>query len=657
MERGFDTLDRKWCLYRKRPGSGPMDAPAPSAVGPTTVPNGTPGTSRPSPFSRDGTARGDDRSVDRRKAYQLALERVVAEHAPPGFLLSESGDVVHIFGNAGDLLPMSRGPFSSRVTELVLPELRAALFAALQIARGPGFDGFARRVPVPVDGRLVTHEIALERIDVGGDAPAFLLLTITAQDGGARELASGRTGGDRAARTTEERAEERANERANERQDDRADAAVLLQRVRDLEHDLTASEDSLQRTIEELEATNEELQSTNEELTASNEELQSTNEELHSVNEELYTVSAEHQHRIEELSELTGDIERLLSSSEIGTVFLDEDLRLRRCNDRAEMLFGLGPRDVGARSGAPRRAPRPRSWRCSTGRSGRASRSSGISNSGGAATSFVSCPTSTTAASSRRRADDQRGHHRAEPRRGVSSGGSTASTAPSSRTRRASSCAGVPGTGGIVYCNDVYADFFDATPDALVDRSIETLIPEPEREGFFAEIETITPGESRFLAVVREEEDGGATYTVGFTRAIADETGRTVEYQSTGQDLSDEYAYRRALERLVETTKGCGARSRRAPAPHPDARSRLPRSLERVRQPHRRSGLPRRRRRRRRGRTLLAGRRPAARGNRLRELCPTAAACSRSITSPGAASPIIPAAARPASSPSSARTS
>ena len=554
MERGFDTLDRKWCLYRKRPGSGPMDAPAPSAVGPTTVPNGTPGTSRPSPFSRDGTARGDDRSVDRRKAYQLALERVVAEHAPPGFLLSESGDVVHIFGDAGDLLPMSRGPFSSRVTELVLPELRAALFAALQIARGPGFDGFARRVPVPVDGRLVTHEIALERIDVGGDAPAFLLLTITAQDGGARELASGRTGGDRAARTTEERAEERANERANERQDDRADAAVLLQRVRDLEHDLTASEDSLQRTIEELEATNEELQSTNEELTASNEELQSTNEELHSVNEELYTVSAEHQHRIEELSELTGDIERLLSSSEIGTVFLDEDLRLRRCNDRAEMLFGLGPRDVGREI-----------RRAATGPSAEVlallDRAIGTREPlerdlelggrrhllrlvpylddggelGGVLMTSVDITELTEARSELRRIDR-------EYRTIVED---TSSFIVRWRA----------GDGGIVYCNDVYADFFDATPDALVDRSIETLIPEPEREGFFAEIETITPGESRFLAVVREEEDGGATYTVGFTRAIADETGRTVEYQSTGQDLSDEYAYRRALERLVETTK------------------------------------------------------------------------------------------------------
>ena len=87
-------------------------------------------------------------------------------------------------------------------------------------------------------------------------------------------------------------------------------AGLLQDRIVELESDLRATEESLQTTIEELETSNEELQATNEELMASNEELQSTNEELHSVNEELYTVSAEHQRKIEELTEATKEVAR-----------------------------------------------------------------------------------------------------------------------------------------------------------------------------------------------------------------------------------------------------------------------------------------------------------------------------------------------------------
>jgi two-component system CheB/CheR fusion protein len=118
-------------------------------------------------------------------------------------------------------------------------------------------------------------------------------------------------------------------------------------RIAHLEQELQHTKENLQATIEELETANEELQSTNEELLASNEELQSTNEELHSVNEELYTVNAEHQRKITELSELTEDVENLLSSIEVGTIFLDEELRIRKFTPQAEAMASLMPSDIG----------------------------------------------------------------------------------------------------------------------------------------------------------------------------------------------------------------------------------------------------------------------------------------------------------------------
>jgi len=84
-----------------------------------------------------------------------------------------------------------------------------------------------------------------------------------------------------------------------------------------------------------------------EELTASNEELQSSNEELHSVNEELYSVNREYELKIHELTQLTQDMDNLLGSTSIGTIFLDGSLCLRKYTPSATEHFNLIAHDVG----------------------------------------------------------------------------------------------------------------------------------------------------------------------------------------------------------------------------------------------------------------------------------------------------------------------
>src|SRR5256885_4962399 len=116
-----------------------------------------------------------------------------------------------------------------------------------------------------------------------------------------------------------------------------------------LENELRATRERLQTTVEEMETNNEELQATNEELIASNEELQSTNEELNSVNEELYTVNGEYQAKIAELTELTADMNNLLEATEVHTLFLDRELRVRRFTPKVAETFNLMPQDIGRR--------------------------------------------------------------------------------------------------------------------------------------------------------------------------------------------------------------------------------------------------------------------------------------------------------------------
>jgi chemotaxis protein methyltransferase CheR/two-component system CheB/CheR fusion protein len=102
-----------------------------------------------------------------------------------------------------------------------------------------------------------------------------------------------------------------------------------------------------QSTQEELKSANEELQSTNEELQSTNEELTTSKEEMQSLNEELQTVNAELQTKVTDLSWVNNDMNNLLNSMEIATVFLDNALNIRRFTSHATQLFKLIAGDMG----------------------------------------------------------------------------------------------------------------------------------------------------------------------------------------------------------------------------------------------------------------------------------------------------------------------
>jgi two-component system CheB/CheR fusion protein len=125
-------------------------------------------------------------------------------------------------------------------------------------------------------------------------------------------------------------------------------------RVSELEVELQHTRENLQGTIEELETSNEELKSTNEELQSTNEELQSANEELEtsreemqSLNEELQTVNSELEERNRALSQANDDMQNLLNSTEIATVFLDGALSIKRFTTPARKVFSLIDTDIG----------------------------------------------------------------------------------------------------------------------------------------------------------------------------------------------------------------------------------------------------------------------------------------------------------------------
>jgi len=111
--------------------------------------------------------------------------------------------------------------------------------------------------------------------------------------------------------------------------------------------ELQTTREEMQSSQEELRSSNEEMQSTNEELQSTNEELTTSKEEMQSLNEELQTVNAELQVRVDELSRSNNDMKNLLNSTDIATLFLDKDLKVRRFTTQATKIIKLIPGDVG----------------------------------------------------------------------------------------------------------------------------------------------------------------------------------------------------------------------------------------------------------------------------------------------------------------------
>ena len=299
----FTPVDEVRRIFRKH-----RDAPAPS-----------PGTLNiPTPVLPD--AKKAKLTVGNKPDPRALLEvydSLLSKFMPPSLLIDEQGELIHIFEGADRFLRRPVGRMSSHVLDIVHSDLRATLAAAMRRARDEvgrvEFSGLTCRL----DDGDVEITLVLSRFQAPGSQ--FLLVHFDSP-------------------------------RVCDQIDVHVDVGDFShEEVAALERELQQTRDNLQDTIEQLQSTNHEFQSANEQLIASNEELQSANEELHSVNEELYTVNAEHQRKIGELTEMTDDMDNLLASTDVHTVFLDSDLRIRRFTPGIEENFNFLPQDVGRR--------------------------------------------------------------------------------------------------------------------------------------------------------------------------------------------------------------------------------------------------------------------------------------------------------------------
>ncbi len=247
-----------------------------------------------------------------------ALEQM----SPPSALVDENYNILHLSPSAGRFLLHSAGPVSNNLPSIVLPQLRLDLKLALGRAfmHEPSLT-YPAQVSLGGETRLVSLHVQAAP-PASGDVTRALVLFL---DTGAAPEASD---------LPEHEARPEESRRLHGELKAAQEALVLSQHAHDI-------------TVQDLRTANEELQSINEEYRSTAEELETSKEELQSINEELQTVNAELKIKLEGISTAHNDLQNITAATDIGTLFLDTDLRIRLFTPPITDLINITAHDAG----------------------------------------------------------------------------------------------------------------------------------------------------------------------------------------------------------------------------------------------------------------------------------------------------------------------
>jgi len=314
----FEPVDKRWKIFRRK--ESPLGSRALPEI-PTQPLTGDEGNSPAAAFAP---------TPSRQPPISDQVERLLlARLTPTSVVVSENGDIVYIHGRSGEYLEPTEGKPKSNILKMAREGLKIELASALRKCSAKEGEIVSDNVRLKINGNFAHIRLSVSKIVEPDSLSGLFLVTFLPIPPSNSESF-------------------REHESKLQRK------SVKRERLEQLEQELQYLKESHQTTLEELETSNEELKSTNEELQSTNEELQSTNEELEtskeemqSLNEELITVNAELQSNVVDLSQASDDMQNLLNSTEIATVFLDNELNIKRFTDQAKGIVSIRQNDIG----------------------------------------------------------------------------------------------------------------------------------------------------------------------------------------------------------------------------------------------------------------------------------------------------------------------
>ncbi|MET1026213.1 MAG: CheR family methyltransferase, partial [Dongiaceae bacterium] len=309
----FTPLEKKQRIFRSRDDVG-------SAIRVPTILSGV----RP-------VSSGVDMRPHKSPLGGLMLRQAVDNHvldrfAPAHVVVNRDGDVVYYSAKTGKYLEAAAGVPTRQLVTMARRGLRLDLRAAFREAIETGRTATRGGLAVEGDdGRVQIVTLIVDPLaQQSGEEPIYLILFTDEGPALSREDAIVHA------------------------QQSRDGAAIHLEReLRDTRERLQSLIEEYETAVEELKSSNEELVSVNEELQSTNEEMEASKEEMQSLNEELHTVNAELQGKVETLDSANSDLQNLLESTQVATVFLDRNLVIRTFTPAVARIFSILPGDRG----------------------------------------------------------------------------------------------------------------------------------------------------------------------------------------------------------------------------------------------------------------------------------------------------------------------
>jgi len=281
----------------------------------TFVPTPADRTDRPQALRRSGPS-----------LQSLTDQLLQARFAPPAVLVNDQGDILYVSGRTGKYLEPAAGKANWNVIAMASEGLRYDLVGALQKVHRKKSTITIRGIKARSETDAPSVDIVVQWLEEPKELHGMVLIVFS--DTVIPVETSPRIGTDK-------------GQPRNARQ------MELEHELKRAHEEIQGSREEMQSSQEELKSMNEELQSTNEELQSTNEELMTSKEEMQSLNEELQTVNSELQAKLDELSGANNDMKNLLNSTDIATVFLDNDLHVRRFTLQAKTIIKFIASDVG----------------------------------------------------------------------------------------------------------------------------------------------------------------------------------------------------------------------------------------------------------------------------------------------------------------------
>lgn len=278
------------------------------------------------------------------KRITALIERwALARFSPTFVVVNDRGDLIHVHGRTGEFLELSQGQVRTNVLDMAREGLKHELNALIRQAISNETEQVRDGIRVKTNGDYAHVSVTAARLFGPESIRGLILLTF-------RSVAE-------VAKTSDLQSESPRDLVAVDRPADESlaihvtgDSDAIESLRRELQYMKVthqATLDDLETSNQELKSANEELQSINEEMQSTGEELESSKEELQSLNEEMAAVNEELQSRIDELSQANDDLQNLFNSTDIATVYLDDELNIKRFTVQATEIIALRHSDLG----------------------------------------------------------------------------------------------------------------------------------------------------------------------------------------------------------------------------------------------------------------------------------------------------------------------